>query len=289
MSKNFSFTRFLRQPYPFYYEGRTYFYILGILFLMGLGFNYFFRPFDINTAEHKMSYFLISFIHTLTAIAVFLLLFIFLKWSPNITKSWNVKKEIITLTVFLFVTGIGQFLIRDIIYDNPNNWSFRYLFEEVRNTFLVGILFIAILVPANFNWLYHRNSLRANTLKPKNTDAENNRKIFVKTHLKGDDFYLESHEFIFARSEGNYVEIALLKEGKAQKLLKRISIKDLENQLAALHYILRTHRSYLVNLNFVSNVTGNAQGYRLGLNGSDEIVAVSRKMIPLFEDRYLSA
>lgn len=286
MSKNSSISRFLRQPYPFYYEGRTYLYILGILFLMGLSFNYFFRPFDVNPGEHKMSYFLISLIHTLTAVFVFVLLFLFLRWSPKLTYNWNVKKEIITLGVFLLIVGLGQFLIRDIIYDNPYNWSLRYLFEEVRNTFLVGILFIAILVPANFNWLYYKNNLRANTLRPKNTDEDGSRKIFVKTHLKSDNFYLESREFVFAKSEGNYVEIGLLKDGKNQKLLKRISIKDLENQLASIHHIARTHRSYLVNLQFVTEVRGNAQGYRLILQNSEEVIAVSRNMIPSFEARY---
>ncbi len=283
---SFSARKFLKQPYPFYYEGKTFFIILGILFLMGFGFNYFFRPFNVNFAEHRMSYLAISFIHTLTALVVFFLVFIFFKVFPRMQNNWNVGKEIATLAVFLLFTGIGQFLIRDIIYDNPYNWGVGYLMEEIRNTFMVGILFILILVPANFSRLYYRNIQKAGNLERGRIAVTDSSRIFIKTHLKSDDFHLESREFIFARSEGNYVEICMLNDNSIEKLLKRISIKDLEHQLSALNHIIRTHRSYLVNMNYVSSVSGNAQGYRLQLQNSDEIVTVSRNMIPVFEAHY---
>ena len=53
---------------------------------------------------------------------------------------WNLGKEILHISIILFLIGIADFLIRDVIYTNPNNWSLRYLWEEVRNTFLVGLL-----------------------------------------------------------------------------------------------------------------------------------------------------
>ncbi|NAS12455.1 LytR/AlgR family response regulator transcription factor [Poritiphilus flavus] len=283
---SFAVRKFIKQPYPFYYEGKSFFIILGILFLMGFGFNYFFMPFNVNTAEHRMSYLAISFVHTLTALFLFFLVFLFFRVFPRLRNNWNVGKEIATLATFLLFTGIGQFLIRDIIYDNPYNWCLGYLIEEVRNTFMVGILFILILVPANFSRLYYRNMQKASNLERRQKEVVDNSKIFIKTHLKSDDFHLESREFIFARSEGNYVEICLLNNDSIEKLLKRISIKDLEHQLASLNYIVRTHRSYLVNMNYVSSVSGNAQGYRLQLQNSDEIVTVSRNMIPVFEAHY---
>jgi len=77
-----------------------------------------------------------------------------------------------------------------------------------------------------------------------------------------------------------------IREGHAvQKKLKRISISDLETQLSGIPSVIRTHRSYLINLRHIHRISGNAQGYKLELNGVDEAVAVSRKMIPHFEAR----
>lgn len=251
---------------------------------MALLFNYFFEPFDVYVPEHKMDYFWISLLHSLTPIIIVIVFIPFLK-NPNIDEKWTVGKEMLLLATFLLCIGITQFLIRDIIYNNPNNWSWKYFYEEIRNTFLVGILLLSILVPLNFLRLNRQNINMANTLTIVGKRATNKSEIFIRTHLKGDDFKLNVENFLFARAEGNYVALYVRNENSVDKHLKRISIKDLELQLSAILNIIRTHRSYLVNLHFVNSVKGNAQGYRLELNGYEELISVSRNMIPQFEAR----
>lgn len=234
-----------------------------------------------------MDYFLISLIHSFTPIFIIILFVPFMGKSFNEEK-WTVGKELILLTTFLLLIGIVQFLLRDLIYDNPNNWSWRYLFEEIRNTFLVGILLFAIIVPLNQKRLDRQNKNTAKTLSLDNNKKSipaNLSEIFIKTHLKGDDFILNIEHFLFARAEGNYVTLYVKNEKFIDKHLKRISIKDLESQLRPLLNILRTHRSYLVNLHSIKSIKGNAQGYRLELKGCEKFIPVSRKMIPLFQER----
>ena len=129
-------------------------------------------------------------------------------------------------------------------------------------------------------------SLVLQTQNKKHPDEQSN--IFIQTLVKGDNFNLKEANFLFAKAEGNYSEVVLLKEGKIEKYLKRISIKELESQLCSRHKIFKTHRSYLVNLFFVDSVSGNAQGYKLKLKEHLEIVPVSRKRIPSFEKRMQS-
>jgi DNA-binding LytR/AlgR family response regulator len=52
--------------------------------------------------------------------------------------------------------------------------------------------------------------------------------------------------------------------------------------------IYKTHRSYLVNLNYVEHVTGNAQGYKLHLNSHEEKIPVARNSIKNFEEKMKS-
>ena len=166
-------------------------------------------------------------------------------------------------------------------YDNEKNWSLHYLYEEIRNTFLVGTLFVTILIPINFNRLKTKHSNNASTLNIaiNNMYPETNK---VKNSIKINDFELEIDQFIFAKSEGNYVEIYLNKQHKNKKLI-RITLKNLEALLKTYPTIIKTHRSYLVNCNYLEKIDGNAQGYRLHIN--KYFVPVSRNMIANFNLR----
>jgi len=276
---------FLKQPYPFYYKNRSLFFFIFFLFLLAFGFNYFFKPFNVYEPEHKMDYFWISLIHSFTPVVIAILFLPFLR-KPNIEYQWTVGKEILLIAIFLFLIGATQFLLRDVVYDNPNNWSWRYFYEEIRNTFLVGVLLISILISLNYNRLNSQNIKKAAQLHFEKDQLPINiptYSIHIKTQVKGDDFELNPSHFLFAKSDGNYTEVHVQKGDSIEKLLKRISIKDLESQLEAVSTIVRTHRSYLVNLSFVKKVTGNAQGYRLNLKETDNLVPVSRNMIHQFE------
>ncbi len=278
--------QFLKQPYPFYYQNRNFYLFVLFLFLLAFGFNYFFKPFDVHVPEHKMDYLWISVIHSFTPVVIAILFLPLLK-KPDIENTWNVGKEILLIAVYLFLIGSVQFLIRDIIYDNPNNWSWRYFFEEIRNTFLVGILLISILISLNHNRLNSLNMKKAAKLyfeKNQVPESVPTNSVAIKTQVKSDDFMLNPLNLIYAKSDGNYTEIHILKEEVVEKSLKRISIKELELQLNSVVTIVRTHRSYLVNINYLVKVTGNAQGYRLHLKKTDDLVPVSRNMIAQFEE-----
>lgn len=276
---------FLKQPYPFYYRGKNLVLFVFAIFVLGLAFNYFLEPFEVYVPEHKMDYFWISLLHSLTPVAISIFLFPFLR-NPRIDEKWTVGKEVLLIAIFLFLIGFVQFLIRDVIYDNPNNWSWRYFIEEIKNTFLVGTFMLSILISWNHNRLNRQNNKKASELGEIETvDTSKFSSIHIKTQVKGDDFNLNVSDFIFAKAEGNYVEIAIHNNATTNTLLKRISIKDLSEHLQSYTNIHRTHRSYLVNLNCIEKISGNAQGYQLKLKNTEEQVPVSRKMIPLFEER----
>ncbi len=274
--------QFLSQPYPFYYKGRTLWKLAGILFVMTFLFSYLFQPFVVYTPEHKIDYFWISVVHACTPVLIITLLSL-LRISAKREEKWNVGMEILLVLTFLFLVGIVQFLIRDLIYDNPNNWSLRYLFEEIRNTLFVGSLFVVILVSLNYNRLNIRNGRNARTvhLSADCSVRDNGITVYIETEVRSDDFILKLDDFLFARADGNYVEF-FLKNGNGGKQVKRIGIKDLESSLAPFPNIMRTHRSYLVNLQHVSKVTGNAQGYKIILHNYEGVIPVSRQMIKGF-------
>ena len=90
------------------------------------------------------------------------------------------------------------------------------------------------------------------------------------------DFSINFDQLIFIKAANNYVEINYFEEESIKKYLLRNSIRKVEEQLSH-PSIKRSHRSYLVNLDKVGRITGNAQGYKLHFPFTAEfVVPVSR-------------
>ena len=89
---------------------------------------------------------------------------------------------------------------------------------------------------------------------------------------------LDPVRLLYAESEGNYVRLHYLDadSGKPAVKLLRLTLKQAEDAFLDYSYIIRCHRAYLVNLHQVAQVSGNAQGYRLHLEGCGTEVPVSR-------------
>lgn len=294
---------FLNQPYPYYYEGKVFVKFLIFLFLLVFCFNYLLQPFETNYQEHKISYFWISVIHSLSPI---LILIVFatilnknLKYLTESQENWNIKKEFFSVFLVFFLTAITQFLVRDILYFNDYNWSWRYLIEEILHTFISGIFLSFIIIPFNYLRLQLKNQEKANNIsatiiQQKEIFTENHKNetsfdnifdnIFITTELKSEDFLFHIQDFLYAKSEGNYMEIYFSKNNEIIKLIKRLPLKSLENQLSTFKFIIKIHRSIILNLNAVEKVSGNAQGYKVSLKNYPTTIPVSRSFITIFEN-----
>ena len=282
----------IHQPYPFYYYGSSIFKQAGFYFAVIFFFLWVFEPFHVNPDEQKVSYVLICFLHALSPTLIFLLYFLLLNviLSEKKRAQWTVGQEIIHLCVLFFLFGVASFLIRDIIYTNPDNWSWRYFFEEVKNTFLGGSLLAAFLILLNFYRLNTKTQKKAAQIENHlptvivQPPEETSDQIAIQTQVKADDFALRLHDFLFAQAEGNYVEVFCGGKGGVKKELKRITLSQLESQLSSFPYILRSHRAYLINTRHIQHVMGNAQGYWLSIAGVTEKVPVSRGKIGVFDE-----
>ena len=74
---------------------------------------------------------------------------------------------------------------------------------------------------------------------------------------------------------------AAFAQNELKKVTYRVTLSSFEAQLEKSSGLVRCHRSYLVNLKNVENISGNAQGLKLELKNQSEMVPVSRKYIPI--------
>jgi hypothetical protein len=244
-------------------------------------FSYAFEPFEVNVEEHKLDYFWISFIHAFLPFPIAFGYFTIVNWSLKDDSRWTLGKEVLHLSIMLLCIGIADFLIRDFIYDNPNNWSFRYFYEEIRNTFLVGTLLLIIVLPLNLERLIYKSTKSLEKLKFKAANT-NSKQQLVNISSITEKYQFDVQQFLFAKVESNYTEIYTFEDDEVKKTLFRITLKELETHLQSFTNIYKTHRSYLVNLDKITACVGNAQGYQLSLKNYTNTVPVSRSKLKDF-------
>tara|TARA_R110000868_G_scaffold103912_4_gene285915 strand:+ start:1928 stop:2788 length:861 start_codon:yes stop_codon:yes gene_type:complete len=277
-------TKYFKEPYPYYYSNtkRVIGLLLFICFL-SFCFSYFFEPFEINKVEHRINGIWIMLLHSFIPFPIAFIYLRILNMSVKEDTHWNLGKEVLHISMILLLIGIADFLIRDFIYTNPNNWSLQYLWEEIRNTFLVGTLLQFILLPLNLERLIKKHTISSKKIRIETFDVYKNREdIVIQTQITTEIVNLDISTFLFAKVESNYTEI----HTKSQKILVRLTLKELEEQLTRFTFIIKTHRSYLVNLYHVVDVSGNAQGYLIKLKDSTTPLPVSRSKIEKFNNVY---
>lgn len=107
-------------------------------------------------------------------------------------------------------------------------------------------------------------------------------------HFKGegvkDNISIAVSDFIFAQAQDNYIELHYLKNGTLSKHLIRSSLSALQEQLEQ-DFLLRCHRSFLINLYNVHSIKGNQKDLKINMAYSDVIIPVSRTYVADTLDR----
>jgi len=277
--------------YPKRYQSQNLIKSSVIVFLIILAFLLLFKPFGVYDPELKMHYLPICFFHALAPALILFAYFGILNYSKKAKDQikWTLLKEYIQIGIILVLMGTTSFLMRDLLYNNPNNWSWNYFFEEIRNCLVAGIFFYFFLRLSSFYFESKNGSpfvlqFTPLAIEPAKTTLEST--IFINTHVKQDDFSLDIDQLLFAKADGNYIELTKSNENKITTEVKRISLTQFEAQITDYPHFFRCHRTYLVNMFKIEKISGNSQGYLLSFHETDIKIPVSRKQIDSFNNRY---
>ncbi len=276
--------RYLERPYPREWN-LTPIFIFKVSSFIGLFvflFLYIFQPDNLIGTSNAFALFP-CFIYGLIGSVIPSLSLIFTpRLFPNYCneEKWNIKKEFtlnisIVILIAIFVNIFG-FNYLEIDFD----W-FK-LFKIVTLVFLVSLIPVLGLISFNQNrWLkqYIASSEEINETiehsKP-HLPHVNSNEVIIEGQGKNERVRLNVDDVLFISSQGNYCEIIRVINGKIKKDLIRISIANIEEQLKSFEVIEKVHRSFIVNLENVRNVNGNAQGYKLYFEHTKTVVPVSR-------------
>lgn len=278
--------------YPTRYQSENLLKSASIVFAIILIFLLLFKPFGVYDPELRMHYFFICFLHALSPALILLVYFgglNYIRKRKYQSENWTLFEEYLQIGVILLLAGLSSFFMRDLIYNNTNNWSWHYLWEEIRNCFVAGIFFYFFLRLSSFYFESKKGSpfvlqfIQLN-IKSKTTDAAS--KLYVNTQVKQDNFSLDIDQLLFVKADGNYIELTKTNGNQITTEVKRISLTQFEAQITDYPNFFRCHRTYLVNMFKVEKVSGNSQGYLLSFHETTIKVPVSRKQIESFNNYY---
>lgn len=279
MNKNILF-----QPYPQRERSikQSFIHSLGEgLFLYF--FLYFFQPFGMSDWHSPHKAIQMAGFALITSVATFTNRHLFSALFPAFYKeeNWVIWKEIFSILLLLSIITLGITLYGSFLF----GWqiTFHNLVQMFVSVLVIGIFPTVFWVFSDYirqlkkyatpiDVHHHAVAMPSEVVKNIRLVAENDK----------DSIELLPSELLYIESSDNYSTIVFFRKNQLQKLMLRSSLSRLEGQLPT-ESILRCHRSYIVNLERVERVSGNAQGYKLHLNANELVIPVARKYSSIIE------
>ncbi|RRB03792.1 LytR/AlgR family response regulator transcription factor [Larkinella rosea] len=282
----------LNQPYPCEEPARRrWVKAIWIGAFVGL-FLLIFQPFDLNRWQTPyktvkiLGFGLISFVVT-AGLSQLLPVLLPTRFT---NERWTVGREILWVTTHITLIAVANYFYLNWLIGRP----FRGfgLFGMVVVTFLIGIFPVGGSVIVNYIIRLKKYSQLAREIPIHEHPAQNRidepepHSITITAENEKDSLTFVANDLLYIESSDNYSTVVYLKNNEPVKALLRSSLSRLESQLdsnknnrnaIARNPIVRCHRSYIVNLEKVEKVTGNAQGYKLHLHNGQLQLPVARK------------
>ncbi len=102
--------------------------------------------------------------------------------------------------------------------------------------------------------------------------------ITIHTNTK-EKLLLDPSDLLFAKADNNYTSIFWKEGNDLKNTLLRMNLGQLEKQLSSFRFIVRSHKSFLLNVNAEWAIKGNARGYTFKSVLSPTPVPVSRSRV----------
>lgn len=274
----------LNSPFPFYLnDDRKNIGFIGSISLFVVFFLHVYHP------EHGNHVALTIPQKFLFGGVTFTVLFINIVVLPKIyprafdPTSWTVKKYIWFTLFHCVLIGLASTLIDEfIICPQRSLWeNIVGANTQVAQTGLIVITIMTLFLRNNLLKQNLKSAIRANLeldkIKTLKKEVARQEVASVLTIYSETSETLSFHlpHLLFVEADDNYSTIVWRNESGIQKKLLRVNLKNMESQINN-DFVIRCHRSYIVNVHAISNIAGNTNGYKLHILDTDITIPVSR-------------
>lgn len=214
----------------------------------------FLQPFGTYTFESKHKYLIFLGFGFLLFILYLLWTRIENVWYDHKNKTWTIKEEIISFTLFMLIAGIPIHFYNQIFLNDFFNSPFEgYEYVKHGLWFFQTSLLPIMLILFPF-YIYLRNTFGELITPDSLTEIE------ISGINKGEKITLKKEELLFIKASENYVEICYAKNNVIQYKTFRNTLTAMSQQAP---FLYKSHRSYLVNILAIKNIKGNSQNAKI--------------------------
>ncbi len=189
-------------------------------------------------------------------------------------QKWSIGKHLTEMLASIgFVSIMNWYLHNSMEIINDSQTFFGMIIHTYSVAIIPGVFITWVIEKRLYRKMYHNAKFVTEKLQRKKPT------ICPDVHLStfDEDIQLNCAEFIYSSVEGNYVQ--LYRHNSALAVLNhtvRLTLQELLKKFNCCNVIAQPHRSYLINLNKVSEVSGNARGYTLHIDSMNLKIPVAR-------------
>jgi len=282
VTKMIKLINILNEPYPLEKNYRIAILKLILFSLLVYFILVVFQPFGLKN-HHDSELLIYSAGFVLLALSY--LLFHLLIIEPFFKVStWNLGKEILNQLFIIIIVGVINAIYYSVYEDDK--LSLIIILAFALYTLIISILPVTIFVIIKKNQLlrfYLKQSNNINVPRTGNSDITS-KDCIVKLKSKNlkQSYSVSCSDLILLHAQDNYVLLYYTKDGLLQKEFLRNTMKQCALDIKNFSMFYRCHRSFIVNLNNIESIEGNAQGLKLQLKLMKDKIPVSRKLIKEF-------
>lgn len=281
-----------KKPHPFIFNAYSIIIPGIITFLIIV----FLAPLTFQGFEIGLRALIALLISIVVAFSIYFSIKILKKLFPNAMSEdkWTVGKEF--LLVFFVLAIITLLISIPLLFLQNDSLSFTSTILRT-SAITIAISVLPILVLILFEQYRHQklqlkkaneftNSLKSHIAKLATKEKANpsqEKNLLIKSETHDVELQLNHKDFIYAKSDGNYIEIYFLNSNEIQKKLIRNRLKNIEALLPKTTF-LRCHNSFIVNGNAIMEIEGNARNLELHLKDVSETIPVSRAKAPIISE-----
>ena len=191
-------------------------------------------------------------------------------------KPWRIwHNGCCTLGLIAFI-AICNFLTFAALFHYPVTAGVFLMFLQW--TLIIGLIMTVLSIFIDYN-----RSLRERMQDLLNNTTDEQRDIIVTIHdtnVRGNDLTIPINHLLYIEAQKNNVSACYLRDGIPTSVEIHTTLSAVVDELREYQNIFQCHRSFVVNVNNITQAKGNSNGYQLRLGTCTTIIPVSRSYVP---------
>lgn len=279
----------LKQPHPSNDDLRIYFRTITFIAFLVLFSLFIMRPFSLSHIHSNLEIFIRSFTYAGAGFVVMAINSLWIMFFPKLFRQekWTLGKEIVFVFYQLITISTTIWLVNLGLNKQDENIVITSFWKSVWLASSTGMLPYFLVAAMRHFYLLKKNiqnveKINASILSKTESSLqeETQNPILIINDPKIPSIHL--NEFLFMESRGNYIHIFCEKHGRLNEYKNRNTVKEFHKTNQHIPAIFQCHRAYLINLNSILHIEGNAAGYLLQLHPEVKKVPVYRSKINEF-------